>query len=51
MLERMWDKGNTPALLVGVQTGIAPLDINRVISQKIKNSLLQDPTQQKKMTS
>ena len=36
MLERMWGKGNTPALLVGVQAGAAPLDISMVISQKIR---------------
>ena len=31
MLERMWDKGNTPALLVGMQAGAAPLDFCIVI--------------------
>ena len=36
MLERMWGKGNSPALLVGVQAGTAPLDISMVISQKIR---------------
>ena len=36
MLERLWGKGSTPALLVGVQAGTAPLDINMAISQKIK---------------
>ena len=36
MLERMWDKGNTSALLVGAQTGTASLDINMAISQKLR---------------
>ena len=36
MLERLWGKGNTPALLVGMQAGIAPLDISVAISQKIR---------------
>ena len=35
MLERLWGKGNTPPLLVGVQAGTAPLDISMAISQKI----------------
>ena len=36
MLERIWGKGNTPSLLVGEQTGTAPLDISIAISQKIR---------------
>ena len=36
MLERLWGKGNTSALLVGMQAGIAPLDVSVVISQKIR---------------
>ena len=32
----MWGKGNTSALLVGAQTGTAPLDISMAISQKIR---------------
>ena len=36
MLERMWGKGNTPALLVGVQNVTATLEISMVISQKVK---------------
>ena len=36
MLERLWEKGNTPALLVGVQTGTAPMDISMVVFQKIR---------------
>ena len=35
MLERLWGKGNTPALLVGMQAGTAPLDVSVAISQKI----------------
>ena len=40
-LERIWGKGNTPSLLVGVQTCTATLEINMVISQKIRKR--QDP--------
>ena len=36
MLEKLWGKGNTPALLVGMQAGTAPLDVSVVISQKIR---------------
>ena len=36
MLERLWGKGNTPALLVGVQAGTTPLDVSVAISQKIR---------------
>ena len=36
MLERLWGKGNTSALLVGIQAGTAPLDVCVVISQKIR---------------
>ena len=35
MLKTMWAKGNTPALLMGVQTGTTPVAISVVISQKI----------------
>ena len=38
MLEKMWGKGNTSVLLMGVQTGTAPLDI-----RKLGNNLPQDP--------
>ena len=34
--KRLWDKGNTPALLVGMQAGIAPLDVSVAIYQKIR---------------
>jgi hypothetical protein len=37
MLGRSWSKRNTPLLLVGVQTCMATLDINLMISQKIEN--------------
>ena len=37
MLKRMWGKGNTPPLVVGVQTCTATLEINMVVSQKIEN--------------
>ena len=45
MLERLWGKGNTSALLVGMQTGTVALDISIVISQKIRKQGLvpQDP--------
>ena len=36
MLERLWGKGNTSALLVGIQAGITPLDVSVAISQKIR---------------
>jgi hypothetical protein len=38
MLVGMWSKGNTPPLLVGVQTCTTSLGINLVVSQKIRNS-------------
>ena len=37
MLKRMWSKGNTPPLLVGVQTCTATLEISMAVSQKIGN--------------
>ena len=43
MLERLWGKGNTFPLLVGMQTGTAPLDISMAISQEIRKNLLHDP--------
>ena len=43
MLERMWGKGNTPPLLVGVQTGTAALEISMWIFRKLENNLPQDP--------
>ena len=44
MLERMWGKESTPALLVGVQAGTAPLDISMVISQKIRKQPTSRPS-------
>ena len=38
MLVRLWSKGNTPPLLVGVQTCKTTLEINLVVSQKIRTS-------------
>ena len=41
MLERMWGKESTPALLAGMQTCTSALEISMVISQKImKQSIL-----------
>jgi hypothetical protein len=37
MLVRMWSKGNTPPLLVGVQTLLAIMGINITVSQKVGN--------------
>ena len=44
MLERIWGKGNTPALLVGVQAGPAPLDVSVTISQKIRKQPTSRPS-------
>ena len=44
MLARMWRKGNSFALLVGMQTGAAPVESSTEISQKFKEmNLLFDP--------
>ena len=37
MLERMWSKGNTHPLLVGMQTCTTTLEISMAVSQKIGN--------------
>jgi hypothetical protein len=37
MLARVWSKGNTPPLLVGVETGTTTVEINTEISQNIGN--------------
>ena len=42
MLEKMWGKGNTPPLMVGMKTGTTALEISMAISQKIRK-LSQDP--------
>ena len=44
MLEMMWGKGNTPTLLVGLQTGTVLLDINMVFSQKIRKQPTSRPS-------
>ena len=44
MLERMWSKGNTPPLLVGVQTCTVALEINMVVSLKIGNQSTSRPS-------
>ena len=43
MLVRIWRKRNTPSLLVGLQTGTAPLKINLVVLRKLEIVLLEDP--------
>ena len=43
MLERMWSKGNTSALLLGVQTGTISLEISMAISQKVRNHCISRP--------
>ena len=45
MLDRMWNKGNTPPLLVGVQTCTATLEISMVISQKITKQPTSRPSE------
>ena len=37
MLERMWRKGNPPALLVGMGTGAATLENCVEVPQRVKN--------------
>ena len=44
MLERIWGKGNTPALLVRVQAGTDTLEIGMVISPKIRKQLASRPS-------
>ena len=39
MLERMWRKGNPSALLVGMQTGEAPVENSMEFPQKIEMEL------------
>lgn len=44
MLVRMWSKGNTPPLLVGMQTPTTTLENNVVVPlKKLGTVLLQDP--------
>ena len=44
MMERMWNKGNIPPLMVGVQTYSATLEINVSVSQKIGNQSTSVPS-------
>ena len=44
MLKRMWNKGNTPPLLVGMQTCANTLEIHMVVSQKIGNQFTSGPS-------
>ena len=44
MLARMWRKGNSFALLVGMQTGAATVESSMKIPQQIKNGSAFDPT-------
>ena len=44
MLERLWDKENTTALLAGMQAGTASLDVSVVISQKIRKQPASRPS-------
>ena len=44
MLVRLWSKGNTPPLLVGVQTCTTTLEINLAVSQKTGNSSTSRPS-------
>ena len=39
----MWNKGNTPSLILSVQTYTPIVEISLVISQNIGNSSLKDP--------
>ena len=43
ILERLWGKRNTPALLVGMQAGTTFLDVSMAISRKLENNFPQDP--------
>ena len=43
MLERMWRKGNTCVLLVGLYTGVATVENGYEASSKTKISLPYDP--------
>jgi hypothetical protein len=43
MLARMWRKGNTPPLLVGLQACTTTLEISLAVPQKLDIVLLEDP--------
>ena len=42
MLERLWGKGTTPALLVGVQASTAPLNVGVCFRRKLEKNVLED---------
>ena len=44
MLKGMWNKGNTPPLMVGVQTSITTLEMNKAVSQKVGNQSTSRPS-------
>ena len=44
MLERMWSKGNTSPLLVGMQTCTTTLEISMVVYQKIGSQPISGPS-------
>ena len=44
MLERMWGKGNTPLLLVRMQTCTVALETSMAISQKIRKQTTSRPS-------
>ena len=44
MMERMWSKGNTPPLLMKMQTCAATLEIGMAISWKIGNQSILRPS-------
>ena len=43
MLELMWSKDNTPALLVGMENCTATLEINMMVTRKLGINLPNDP--------
>ena len=43
MLERVWRKGNPPALLVGMEVGAATMENSMEFPQKLKIELPYDP--------
>ena len=44
MLVRMWKKGNSLILMVGVQIGIATVENSMEVPQKIKNRITLQPS-------
>ena len=44
MLESMWSEGNTPPLLVGIQTCTTTLKIGMMVSQKVGNQPSSGPS-------